>query len=205
VWRQQAHRDGQPNRYPNRNPNANCDAATDADDDRHANGDRTSAAATTAGRPTRSSGAAAAPPRLARLACLARFPYIALLGRSLLSHLTRIARIARFARLRGSTPVINKSLTFDATAYSVDAIQRAMYRLSDRLSGDVRGSNGINICVLQLEATDKSEAELLVAEFRKEVLDQTLRERIRNETQEVRNLILALAFSNTGLVSGDDS
>jgi His-Xaa-Ser system protein HxsD len=101
--------------------------------------------------------------------------------------------------------VIERSLTFDAPAYSVDALQRAMYRLSDRLSGDVRHSKGVHLCVLQLETNDEEEAELLVAKFRKEVLDQTLRERIRNETQEVRNLILALAFSNTGLVSGDDS
>jgi His-Xaa-Ser system protein HxsD len=101
--------------------------------------------------------------------------------------------------------VIERSLTFDAGAYSIDAVQRAMYRLSDRLSGDVRDSNGVHICALQLETNDEQGAESLVAEFRKEVLDQTLRERIRNETQEVRNLILALAFSNTGLVSGDDS
>ena len=42
-----------------------------------------------------------------------------------------------------------------------------------------------------------------MAEFQNEVLDQVLRERIRNETKEVRNLILALAFSNTGLVRDD--
>lgn len=101
--------------------------------------------------------------------------------------------------------MIERSLNFDAVAYSVDAVQRTMYRLSDRLSGDVRHSDGFHLCVLQLETDDEEEAELLVAEFRKEALDQTLRERIRSETQEVRNLILALAFSNTGLVSGDDS
>ena len=47
-----------------------------------------------------------------------------------------------------------------------------------------------------------ADAEALVAEFRNEVLDQVLRERIRIETQEARNLILAVAFSGTGLVDG---
>jgi His-Xaa-Ser system protein HxsD len=44
----------------------------------------------------------------------------------------------------------------------------------------------------------------LLADFRNEVVDQALRERIRDETQETRNLILALAFSHTGLVDAED-
>jgi His-Xaa-Ser system protein HxsD len=43
----------------------------------------------------------------------------------------------------------------------------------------------------------------LVADFRNEVLDQVLRERIRAETSDIRNLVLALAFSRTGLADPD--
>ena len=44
-----------------------------------------------------------------------------------------------------------------------------------------------------------------MSEFRNEVLDETLRERIRDDTKEVRNVILALAFSNTGLAETPDA
>jgi His-Xaa-Ser system protein HxsD len=44
----------------------------------------------------------------------------------------------------------------------------------------------------------------LVSELRCEVLDQVLRERIRAETADVRNLVLALAFSRTGLAESDE-
>ena len=50
---------------------------------------------------------------------------------------------------------------------------------------------------------ESAAADEVVAEFRSEVLDQVLRERIRAETADVRNLVLALAFSKTGLTEAD--
>jgi len=38
-----------------------------------------------------------------------------------------------------------------------------------------------------------------VHDFKKEVLDQHLREKIKAETDDIRNLILSVAFSSTGL------
>jgi His-Xaa-Ser system protein HxsD len=96
--------------------------------------------------------------------------------------------------------VIEHILTFDRSAYSADAIQRAAYVFGDRLSIDLQVKDTIYECVLHLETDEADAAEAIVSEFRKEVLDHVLRERIRNETEEVRNLILAHAFSNTGLV-----
>jgi His-Xaa-Ser system protein HxsD len=96
--------------------------------------------------------------------------------------------------------MIEHLVSFDASAYSADAIQRAAYRFSDRLSLDLRRTNGDFACTLLLSDDLAGQAEEIIAEFRNEVLDQTLRERIRSETEGVRNLILALAFSNTGLV-----
>ena len=60
-------------------------------------------------------------------------------------------------------------------------------------------------CTLHFSPNAADDVEAILAEFRNEVLDQTLRERIRGETQEVRNLILALAFSNTGLVEDPET
>jgi His-Xaa-Ser system protein HxsD len=94
-------------------------------------------------------------------------------------------------------------VTFEQEAHSVDAIQRAAYRLSDRLSIDLQSTGNLFTCTTHIDSDDPDVASTILSDFRKEVLDQTLRERIRSETEGVRNLILALAFSNTGLASED--
>jgi His-Xaa-Ser system protein HxsD len=96
--------------------------------------------------------------------------------------------------------MIVREVRFDVCAYSTDAIQRAAYRLCDRLSIDLVSDGAASLCTLHIQTSDDDVADAAVHDFRNEVLDQTLRERIRTETQDVRNLILALAFSNTDLV-----
>lgn len=93
-------------------------------------------------------------------------------------------------------------LCFDRAGYSLDAIQRAAYRFSDRLSCDI--SDGAETIEVSLHIADNVEDPgAVLADFRNEVLDQVLRERIRAETGDVRNLVLALAFSKTGLIEAD--
>lgn len=91
-------------------------------------------------------------------------------------------------------------LSFDPRTTSIDALQRAAYRLSDRLSVDIRLGEAIE-CTLFAAAGHEPD-ELAMA-LRNAVLDEVLRERIRDETAATRNVILALAFSQTGL--GDAS
>jgi len=90
-------------------------------------------------------------------------------------------------------------LRFDREFFSADAIQRAVYRLSDRLSCDLRNEQCAYVCVVHPLAAD-ADIHALAAELRNEALDYTLRERIRDETRDVRNVILALAFTDTKLV-----
>lgn len=99
-----------------------------------------------------------------------------------------------------SASSLRRDITFDAAAYSVDAIQRAAYRFSDRFSCDLVTGSDAHRCILTVPRQGDEAIEALLADFRTEVLDQVLRERIRAETREVRNVILALAFSNTGLI-----
>lgn len=94
----------------------------------------------------------------------------------------------------------SRVVEFDPAAVTIDAVQRAAYRMSDRLSIDVRAGEVIE-CTVHIPAG--SQVDELLAEFRNEVLDQVLRERIRQETAEARNLILAVAFSNTGVVPAE--
>jgi len=100
--------------------------------------------------------------------------------------------------------MIEHQVTLDESAYSADAIQRAAYRFSDRLALDLKRVNGEFVCTLLINDELRDGADEIAADFRTEVLDQVLRERIRSETEDVRNLILALAFSNTGLTEASE-
>jgi His-Xaa-Ser system protein HxsD len=96
----------------------------------------------------------------------------------------------------------DRTLSFDRSIAPMEAVQGAVYRLSDRLSCDI-SSSGENIEVVVHPGDPDADIDHLLADLRNEVLDQTLRERVRAETTDVRNLVLALAFSQTGLIEGD--
>ena len=85
-------------------------------------------------------------------------------------------------------------LDFDASCHSADAIQRAAYRFTDRFALSLAERNGVWHCQLEFFSPETDIPETLKA-FRVEVLDYVLRERIRKETEAVRNAVLALAFS----------
>lgn len=95
-------------------------------------------------------------------------------------------------------------LAFDKGAYSVEAIQKAAYRSMNTLVADISIRDDVIQCTIQpvAEITD-SAFERGLQEFRKEVLDQQLRLKLKAETEPVRNLILGIAFSRTGLQDGE--
>lgn len=87
---------------------------------------------------------------------------------------------------------------FAADVFDIAAIKRAAYRLSDKLVVEITpNADGID-CVLRATTT-KQNLLSLEAEFRNHVLDYDLRARIAKETEPLRNLVLSLAFSKTGL------
>ena len=95
-------------------------------------------------------------------------------------------------------------VAFDGSLHSGDAIQRAAYRFIDRCSTEVtRDEAGNFLCTLTPFDPSGLSLSALESAFRNEVLDQVLRERIREETAGVRNLIWSLAFSETGLADDD--
>ncbi len=93
-------------------------------------------------------------------------------------------------------------VSFAAPTTSIDAIQRAAYRFSDRFSCELLPGEATHVCVLRSRGDSDIDAE--VESFRVEVLDQTLRERVRAETEPIRTMILAQAFSRTGVVDPQD-
>lgn len=91
-----------------------------------------------------------------------------------------------------------EKLELDASVYRLEAVQKAAYRFIDRLTVLISQHSGSIVCDI---GPVKSAAllEPILADFKRELLDQQLRLQIKEETEPVRNLILAYAFSRSGL------
>lgn len=89
-------------------------------------------------------------------------------------------------------------LSLDPKVYSLDAVQKAAYRFIDRLTIQIEASNDAIMCSISPVRPGVDITQLLDG-FKRELLDQELRLKIKTETEQVRNLILALAFSRSGL------
>jgi His-Xaa-Ser system protein HxsD len=96
------------------------------------------------------------------------------------------------------------TLIFDQAAVDLDALQRSAYALAAELTADIRVRGGDYVCTLYRRRQDTTDDEL-GHRFRAEVNDQVLRVRIARETEPLRNLIFALAFSQTGLSETGES
>jgi len=94
------------------------------------------------------------------------------------------------------------TLVFDQATADLDALQRSTYAVSAEMTVDIRVSGADYVCTLFPRTRDAAEDELK-HRFRAEVNDQILRARIARETEPLRNLVFALAFSQTGLVEAE--
>jgi His-Xaa-Ser system protein HxsD len=86
-------------------------------------------------------------------------------------------------------------IIFDAHVFSLDTVKRALYRFSDKCSLDIQMEDNVITVALQSEFKDD-----WIDKIKNEVLDQDLRDTLSQETANIRTLILANAFSNTGLI-----
>lgn len=90
-------------------------------------------------------------------------------------------------------------LELDASVYSIEAVQKAAYRFIDRLTILISQDGGKVACHIEPVVGLKMALDEVLADFKRELLDQQLRLQIKTETSDVRNLILAFAFSRSGL------
>jgi His-Xaa-Ser system protein HxsD len=93
-------------------------------------------------------------------------------------------------------------LVFDQATVDLDALQRSTYAVAAEMTVDIRVSGADYVCTLFPRTQDAVDDELK-HRFRAEVNDQILRARIARETEPLRNLVFALAFSQTGLVEAE--
>ena len=90
-------------------------------------------------------------------------------------------------------------LHIDSQIYSLEATQKAAYRFMDRLTIFIQ-SNGDQLdCEIEPVVMHEDKFDEHVANFKRELLVQQLRKQIKEETEPIRNLILAYAFSRSGL------
>jgi His-Xaa-Ser system protein HxsD len=87
----------------------------------------------------------------------------------------------------------------DPNVFRLSAVKKAAYRLGDRCFVHVEVLPGGGIQVRLTAKSEKVPPHTLEGDFRNELLDQDLRESIAEETERVRNLLLAQAFSGLSL------
>jgi His-Xaa-Ser system protein HxsD len=91
------------------------------------------------------------------------------------------------------------SLSLDSSVYSLSVIQKSCYALMHLFSVNISRYENNFLLKIQPLSSDLSSKELegLLLD---ELLDYSLREKISEKTEGVRNLILANAFSKTKLI-----
>lgn len=94
-------------------------------------------------------------------------------------------------------------LRIDSAVFDLRTIKETAYRFADKFSIDImQEGNEYLITMIPLHA-ETFDPIALENHFRQELIDQDLRRIIREETANVRNLILANAFSRSGLIPNE--
>jgi len=104
----------------------------------------------------------------------------------------------------GPVKATNAQARFDARVYPLTVIKKASYRFLKTFVSDISQDSDEWVCTLHFQyPTDPADIEQAIRDLKAEVLDQDLRESIARETEQLRNTILAVAFSRTGLQSSE--
>jgi His-Xaa-Ser system protein HxsD len=101
-----------------------------------------------------------------------------------------------------SSALDDRIMRFEAATTSLDVLQRALYAMADVVTADIAVAPGAYVCTL-FPRSERHDIEELRHRVRDEVLDHTLRARIAAQTEPIRNLVFALAFSRTGLLDDE--
>lgn len=89
-----------------------------------------------------------------------------------------------------------QELVVSSKIYDLDTIKKAAYHFIDRTTIDLAIVGEDIVCTFLFQpATTPAGADVIVREFKAELLDQDLRQKIAKETAPLRNAILALAFA----------
>lgn len=93
-------------------------------------------------------------------------------------------------------------LSWSKQTTPLEAIERALYALADQLTGVVSASADAWDAEVHPRSANADQAAL-AHRIRQEVNDHTLRLRIAERTDPIRNLVFAMAFSRSGLAAAE--
>lgn len=97
-----------------------------------------------------------------------------------------------------SAPTEVREVRVSSAVYSLDCVKKSAYRFIDRATVELSVTGDAIACIFSFRAgTSAATADAMVSDFKTELLDQDLRQRVANETAATRNTILALAFAPT--------
>src|SRR6266849_940963 len=112
-----------------------------------------------------------------------------------------------FDSMSDETPVIpwrissaHIAIPVDLTVYTIDAIMKAAYKLTDRCFVLLQRPHVNQCMVLLVGRSPTADVQPLALEFHNELLDQQLRCRLEEQFKDVRTLIVAQAFSEGNLL-----
>ncbi len=91
------------------------------------------------------------------------------------------------------------AVIFPLNVHSLDSVKRAAYLFTDAYTFEIRLEELNVVCIIKPLDDPSLDLQAFAGRFRNAVLDQDLREQIAQQTEGLRNVILAHAFSNTGL------
>jgi His-Xaa-Ser system protein HxsD len=91
---------------------------------------------------------------------------------------------------------------FDSEVYKLTAVKKAAYKYGNVFHIMIEETDGFILVSLR-PTSSNSDPEETVGRFCNEVLDQELREEIAAETNGIRDLLLAHAFSKTSLIDSE--
>ena len=91
---------------------------------------------------------------------------------------------------------------FDGNVYRMTAVKKAAYKYGGIFHILIEQADGSAVVSLR-PTSSNADPEEAIGKFCNEVLDQELREQIAAETNGVRDLLLAQAFSKTSLIDSE--
>jgi His-Xaa-Ser system protein HxsD len=98
--------------------------------------------------------------------------------------------------------IVTTDIEIDLNLYGLVAIKKTCYKFTSECSIQIHNTSSgkVKISFAFASGVDSHKQEKMINDFHNELLDQDLREIIFKETESVRNLILAQAFSKTSLL-----
>lgn len=122
-----------------------------------------------------------------------------------IAHIIRAITKMKRIDIKLEDDLSKKTLEIDLTVINLNSVKQAAYKFTDLCSFIFEQKNKrLFVTINFLKIMDQNEKEDIVNKLYNEILDQDLRQIIADETEHVRNLILANAFSNSELIEPDE-